>query len=183
MRKVLYLAVTVAILVGLFLALAPKKADSPTAPSVPTTPAPQVPPANGDTSTPGAAAGSATAGSATAGSATAGSATAGSATAASIAADTAPPPAQGGTIVEIEVRHGRLVAGPAIIKLKQGDQVTLRVTSDGNDELHVHGYDLHLNLIAGQPAQLSFTADHSGRFEYELHHAHTDLGAFEVYPR
>jgi FtsP/CotA-like multicopper oxidase with cupredoxin domain len=168
MRKVLYLAVTVAILVGLFLALAPKKADSPTAPSVPTTPAPQVPPANGDTSTPGAAAGSATAA---------------SATAASIAADTAPPPAQGGTIVEIEVRHGRLVAGPAIIKLKQGDQVTLRVTSDGNDELHVHGYDLHLNLIAGQPAQLSFTADHSGRFEYELHHAHTDLGAFEVYPR
>jgi plastocyanin len=157
------LKVPVAILVGLFLALAPKRADSPTAPSVPTAPAPQVPPANGDTPTPGAAAGSATA--------------------VSIAADTAPPPAQGGTIVEIEVRHGRLVAGPAIIKLKQGDQVTLRVTSDGNDELHVHGYDLHLNLIAGQPAQLSFTADHSGRFEYELHHAHTDLGAFEVYPR
>ena len=158
MRKVLYLAVTVAILVGLFLALAPKKADSPTAPSVPIAPAPQAPPANGNESTPSAAA-------------------------AGAVADTAPLPAEGGTTVEITVHHGRLVAGPAVIKLKQGDQVTLRVTSDSNDELHVHGYDLHLNLIAGQPAQLSFTADHSGRFEYELHHAHTDLGAFEVYPR
>jgi FtsP/CotA-like multicopper oxidase with cupredoxin domain len=158
MRKVLYLAVTVAILVGLFLALAPKKADSPSAPSVPIATAPQAPPANGNESTPSTAA-------------------------ASAAADTAPPPAEGGSSVEIKVHHGRLVAGPAVIKLKQGDQVTLRVTSDSNDELHVHGYDLHLNLIAGQPAQLSFTADHSGRFEYELHHAHTDLGAFEVYPR
>lgn len=153
MRKVLYLAVTVAILVGLFLALAPKKADSPSAPSVSIAPAPQAPPAYGNQSTPSAA------------------------------ADRALLPAEGGTTVEIEVHHGRLVAGPAVIKLKQGDRVTLRVTSDSNDELHVHGYDLHLNLTAGQPAQLSFTADHSGRFEYELHHAHTDLGAFEVYPR
>jgi len=157
MRKVLYVAVTVAILVGLFLALAPKKADSPTAPSVPIAPAPQAPPAIGNESTPSAAAGA--------------------------VADTAPLPAEGRTTVELTVHHGRLVAGPAVIKLKQGDQVTLRVTSDTNDDLHVHGYDLHLNLIAGQPAQLSFTADHSGRFEYELHHAHTDLGAFEVYPR
>ena len=145
MRKALYLAVTVAILVGLFLALAPKKAESPSAPSVPTMPAPQAPAPNGDTSGPTAAPTS--------------------------------------TTVDIEVPHGRLAAGPAVTKLKQGDQVTLRVTSDSNDELHLHGYDLHLNLIAGQAAQLSFTADHSGRFEYELHHAHTDLGAFEVYPR
>jgi FtsP/CotA-like multicopper oxidase with cupredoxin domain len=130
MRKVLYLGVTVAILVGLFLALAPKKADSPSAPSVPFAPGPQA-----------------------------------------------------GTTLEIEVHQGRLVAGPAVIKLTQGDRVTLRVASDSDDELHVHGYDLHLNLIAGQPSQLSFTADHSGRFEYELHQAHTDLGAFEVYPR
>ena len=158
MRKVLYLAVTVAILVGLFLALAPKIADSPSAPSVPIAPAPQAPPANDNKSTLSAAA-------------------------ASAVADLAPLPAERGTAVEIKVHHGRLVAGPAVIKLKQGDQVTLRVTSDSDDELHLHGYDLYLNLIAGQPAQLSFTAAHSGRFEYELHHAHTDLGAFEIYPR
>ncbi|HEY0800591.1 MAG TPA: hypothetical protein VGD54_07085 [Steroidobacteraceae bacterium] len=158
MRKVLYLAVTVVILVGLFMALAPKKADNPSAPIVPIAPALPAPLANGNESTPSVAA-------------------------ASAAADPAPLPAEGGTTVELKVHHGRLVAGPAVIKIKQGDQVTLRVTSDSNDELHVHGYDLHLNLIAGQPAQLSFTADHSGRFEYELHHAHSDLGAFEVYPR
>jgi FtsP/CotA-like multicopper oxidase with cupredoxin domain len=157
MRKVLYLAVTVAILVGLFLALAPRKSDDPTAPAVPTAPALKALSANGNESTPPAAAAS--------------------------DADPAPVPAEDAATVELKVHHGRLVAGPAVIKLKQGDRVTLRVTSDSNDELHVHGYDLHLNLIAGQPAELSFKADHSGRFEYELHHAHSDLGAFEVYPR
>ena len=158
MRNVLYLAVTVAILVGLFFALTPKKADGPSAPIVPVAPAPPPPAANGIESTPPAAA-------------------------AGAAADTAPVPAEQWITVELTVHRGRLVAGPAVTKIKQGDHVTLRVTSDSNDELHLHGYDLHLNLIAGQPAQLSFTADHSGRFEYELHHAHSDLGAFEVYPR
>ena len=84
---------------------------------------------------------------------------------------------------EIVVAGGKLASGPAVISVAQGTPVTLRITTDHADELHLHGYDLTLKLPKGQAAELSFVADRSGRFEYELHHAHLDLGALEVQPR
>ena len=92
----------------------------------------------------------------------------------------AAPPVQS---FELEVRDGRLLRGPAVLTVAQGSEVVLKITSDRKDELHLHGYDLTLALAVGTPAELRFTADRSGRFEYELHHAHLDLGALEVDPR
>jgi hypothetical protein len=89
----------------------------------------------------------------------------------------------GSGITELQIRSGRLVSGPTVIKVAQGDEVTLQISSDVADELHLHGYDLHLKIPAGEPAILKFNADRSGRFPYELHHAHSDIGALEVYPR
>ena len=86
-------------------------------------------------------------------------------------------------IFEIEVRNGAPVAAPAAMRVRQGDEVMLRVRSDRDDELHVHGYDLHLALRAGVPGELRFSADRSGRFDCELHHAGASLGALEVEPR
>lgn len=86
-------------------------------------------------------------------------------------------------LFELRVQQGRLISGPALIQVEQGEPVTLEITSDHADELHLHGYDLQLALPAGQPARLSFTAERSGRFEYELHHAHRELGVLEVRPR
>ena len=53
--------------------------------------------------------------------------------------------------------------------MKKGDRVTLRVTSDRADTLHVHGYDRELPLPAGKPATLTLTADRTGLFEVETH--------------
>ncbi len=86
-------------------------------------------------------------------------------------------------IFELMVAGGKLQSGPRLIQLRQGEAVTLKVTSDRNDELHVHGYDLHAHLHAHTPATLSFEAGRSGRFEYELHQAHVELGVLEVQPR
>ena len=86
-------------------------------------------------------------------------------------------------VFEIVVAGGKLASGPAVISVTEGTPVTLRITTDHADELHLHGYDLTLKLPKGQAAELSFVADRSGRFEYELHHAHLDLGALEVQPR
>jgi FtsP/CotA-like multicopper oxidase with cupredoxin domain len=85
--------------------------------------------------------------------------------------------------IEIVVTQGRRVSGPEVIRLTQGDTLRLRVSSDQHDELHLHGYDRALPLHPGQPAELELLLDRSGRFEFELHHAHTDLGALEVLPR
>ena len=52
-----------------------------------------------------------------------------------------------------------------------GDVVTLRVTSDVADEIHVHGYDIMQDVGAGETAEVTFTADIPGQFEVELEKA------------
>lgn len=87
------------------------------------------------------------------------------------------------TVVDLVVKEGRRVSGPEVIALRAGDEVILNVTTDKNDELHLHGYDLHLHLHAGKTGTLKFTATQSGRFAYELHKSHLELGALEVQPK
>lgn len=86
-------------------------------------------------------------------------------------------------VVELTVKNKALASGPAVLSVLEGTPVTLRITVDHHDELHLHGYDLTLKLPSGQAGELSFVADRSGRFEYELHHAHVVLGVLEVQPR
>lgn len=74
-------------------------------------------------------------------------------------------------------------SGTEPMRVAQGERVEITVTSAERDELHLHGYDLALELQAGQPATLTFTAEHAGRFEIELHHHHAGLGVLEVSPR
>jgi FtsP/CotA-like multicopper oxidase with cupredoxin domain len=92
----------------------------------------------------------------------------------------APAPPQ---IFDLVIRRGRLVSGPAVIQVHQGDEVTIHLTADASDELHLHGYDLHAQTRAGETTTLQFSATKTGRFGYELHHTQTELGALEVYPR
>lgn len=97
----------------------------------------------------------------------------------------APMPSKPGPVA-IEIRQGQRVAGPEVIQVSQGEDVELRITSDADAELHLHGYDLHLHLKAGAPKDWRFTAQHSGRFEFELHGAggaHAALGVIEVAPK
>jgi hypothetical protein len=86
-------------------------------------------------------------------------------------------------VFELWIADGRLASGTDVIRVRQGDVVTVQVTSDRNDELHVHGYDLHARLSADTPAPLRFTADRSGRFAIELHKAQVEVGVLEVLPR
>lgn len=92
-------------------------------------------------------------------------------------------PANAPVVFEIAVEKGRRVSGPEVLQVQEGAQVVLRLTSDASDELHLHGYELTLKVWPGATAELAFSADRTGRFEYELHRAHTALGAIEVRPR
>lgn len=101
-------------------------------------------------------------------------------------APVAEPPAATGPapqVFELVVKDKKLVSGPQVLSVPQDTPVTLRITVDHHDELHLHGYDLTLKLPTAQATALSFVADRSGRFEYELHHSHVDLGVLEVQPR
>lgn len=85
--------------------------------------------------------------------------------------------------VEYRVEKGQRVAGPEVITLRQGNKLRLRILSDADDELHLHGYDQHTHIHAGKTSELNLTAEHSGRFEIELHKSHAQLGVLEVQPK
>lgn len=86
-------------------------------------------------------------------------------------------------VISVEVKGGKVVSGPKVTRLKRDDPVTLTILSDRADELHVHGYDLHLKLVPNQAATLQFVAKRTGRFSYELHKSGTELGVLEIYPK
>lgn len=85
--------------------------------------------------------------------------------------------------VDIVVEKGNPVGGAQAVRLARDDQVRLTVRSDRDDELHLHGYNEHLHLKAGQPGTLRFTAKRTGRFSAELHKAQAEIVVFEIYPR
>ena len=72
---------------------------------------------------------------------------------------------------------------PQRFRVQQGDQVRFEVTSTVDDAMHVHGYEKHLPLPAGEPQLLEFTADRVGQHMLELHGSELDVGTLEVYPR
>lgn len=85
--------------------------------------------------------------------------------------------------IAIVVKGGKPEQGAQVYKLKRDDAVVVQIVSDTADELHVHGYDLHLKLQPNQPATLKFVARRTGRFTLELHKSGAALGALEIYPK
>ena len=72
-------------------------------------------------------------------------------------------------VTRIVVRGGKPVGGVKRITVKTGDTVRFTVTSsETEDEVHLHGYDLSKALAPGQPASFSFRATIEGVFEGEL---------------
>jgi heme/copper-type cytochrome/quinol oxidase subunit 2 len=68
------------------------------------------------------------------------------------------------------------------IKVNQGAHIHLTVNADVEDQVHVHGYDIEKDVKPGQPAVFDFTADKTGRFEFELESRKITLGEIEVNP-
>ena len=84
-----------------------------------------------------------------------------------------------GTVVDITVAGGD-VTGGGRKKISLGDTVTLRVTSDVADEIHLHGYDVMVDVGAGQTAELTFDATIPGVFEAELENEGITLVELEI---
>ncbi len=85
--------------------------------------------------------------------------------------------------VQVVVRAGKASTTPAVLKAMAGDTIVFEVTSDRQDAMHIHGYDVMTPIVAGQPASVTINAKLTGRFEYELEKSHQELGVIEVYPR
>jgi hypothetical protein len=112
-----------------------------------------------------------------AGSSTSSSSSASASTSASAAPSA---PAAAGQRIEVTVTGGQVTGDTGRVPVPAGEHVTLVVTSDAADELHVHGYDLTADLPPGTPATVEFDASIPGVFEVELHDAGTLLLSLQV---
>ena len=73
---------------------------------------------------------------------------------------------------------------PSKITVHDGDKVTMNVTVDKKEEIHLHGYNIPFEgSSAGDKVTHSFTADKTGSFEIEIEDTSTPVGSLEVLPR
>jgi hypothetical protein len=93
---------------------------------------------------------------------------------------------------ELKIEKGRVAQNMRLIRVKQGDAVRLRWSTDRPIALHLHGYDIEIKVEPGKTADMAFTARATGRFPVEEHksdargghsHGEAPLARIEVYPR
>jgi hypothetical protein len=150
----LYVVLGVGVLVGLFLLLRPGDEE----PTARTSPSPTVTPTASPTGTP--------------------------------ESPEATPTGPDALEVEIEIEEGRIqleVEGrrrpvPGRIEVALGDRVSVKVESDSPQEVHVHGYDVFVDVPAGGERAGTLRADIPGVFEVELEGSHRLVFELEVQP-
>src|SRR5215472_8078453 len=92
---------------------------------------------------------------------------------------------------DLKVERGGVPADMRLIRVKEGDVVRLRWTTDRPITVHLHGYDIERRIVPGGGAEMRFTANATGRFDIEEHkpdarggHSHREtLVRIEVYPK
>jgi FtsP/CotA-like multicopper oxidase with cupredoxin domain len=70
---------------------------------------------------------------------------------------------------ELAIAKGRVDAAQETVRVKKGDKVELRWTSDRRIALHLHGYDIEATVTPEAPAVMSFQARIAGRFPVSEH--------------
>ena len=93
---------------------------------------------------------------------------------------------------DLRIEKGRVAKKMRTIRVRQGDAVTLRWTTDRPIVLHLHGYDIEKKVEPGAATEMAFVARATGRFSVEEHkldakggHSHGEaaLVRIEVLPR
>jgi FtsP/CotA-like multicopper oxidase with cupredoxin domain len=72
-------------------------------------------------------------------------------------------------VARINVKGGVIAGDVKSIEVAKGDTVRIVVSSDVEDEIHLHGYDIEKEAAPGKPARFEFKADVEGAFELESH--------------
>jgi plastocyanin len=88
----------------------------------------------------------------------------------------------GGGSVNVDVNINGARMSPSDITVKQGDHVTMNVTCDKAEEIHLHEYDIKWACEAGKKIGHTFTADKTGEHMIEIEDTSTEIGKLTVNP-
>ncbi len=93
-----------------------------------------------------------------------------------------PTGASGSAEFKVEAADGAPVGGVQELSVDQGTSVVITVKSNSDQEVHLHGYDIMVDLTAGKSERIEFTADIDGVFELELEDTAAQLASLRVNP-
>lgn len=88
-----------------------------------------------------------------------------------------------GLSVNVTIAHGQVTPANAVLQATVRQPITLHVTSDAADELHVHSVPDHKFEVAAAANQtFEFTVDVPGNVDVELHHLDRTVATIQVHP-
>ena len=88
-------------------------------------------------------------------------------------------------IFDIALNGGKIANADTTIRVTEGDKVELRWSSNDAVELHLHGYNIEIDVKAGATGTMSFEAYATGRFPIVAHghgSSHAPFAYLEVHP-
>ena len=86
-------------------------------------------------------------------------------------------------VLDITIAHGTVNPANAALSARINEPITLNVTSDADDELHVHAVpEREFEVKPGAAQRFEFTVDVPGRVEIELHHLNRTVAVLQVRP-
>lgn len=86
-------------------------------------------------------------------------------------------------VIDVTIAQGQVTPTNATLQAKVHQQITLHVTSDAIDELHVHSTPDHKFAVAAAPHQtFQFAVDVPGNVAVELHHLDRTIATIQIQP-
>ena len=93
------------------------------------------------------------------------------------------PPSDTALTIDITIAHGQVTPANATLNATVHQPITLHVTSDTADELHVHSVPDHKFAVAATANQtFQFSVDVPGSVDVELHHLDRTVATIHVHP-
>jgi outer membrane murein-binding lipoprotein Lpp len=88
-----------------------------------------------------------------------------------------------GLSVDVTIAHGQVTPANVTLQATVRQPITLHVTSDAADELHVHSVPDHKFEVAAAANQtFQFSVDVPGSVDVELHHLDRTVATIQVRP-
>ena len=88
----------------------------------------------------------------------------------------------GGANVTLDVSVTGTTMSPSTLTVKQGDHVTMTVTTDKAEEIHLHEYDIKFEGEPGKKVTHTFTANITGDHTIEIEDSSAEIGKLTVNP-
>jgi hypothetical protein len=87
----------------------------------------------------------------------------------------------GPVTVDVSISGGKTEPSGKTVKVAKGAEITLKISSDIDDEIHVHSTPDHsFPVTAGQASEEKFSFDAPGTYEMESHKLDKLIAKFEV---